>query len=89
MDFRRQANLFLHALNAKATWLKRTGGARLGFHGHLQSGGGSSGRWSRRGREVPLGKRHLLPAPELADARSTPPARCAGGEHHIVTLGRI
>ena len=38
---------------------KRTDSARLLFHVDLQSRGTSSGRWSRRGREVPFGKRHL------------------------------
>ncbi len=46
------------------------GQAWLVSHVHQRSGGDLSGRWSRRGREVPLGKRHLQRAQKNSAARS-------------------
>ena len=58
-DFRRQANLFLHPLDAKAMPQTHSLGVAL-IPVPVRSHGTSSGRWSRWDREVMLGKQHLL-----------------------------
>ncbi|MFO0976136.1 MAG: hypothetical protein U0996_07030 [Planctomycetaceae bacterium] len=46
--------------DAASTVQKLADIAGRSFHGDSEERRTSKGRWSRRGREVPLGKRHLL-----------------------------
>ncbi len=72
--FAARRTMFLHAHNAQAVSRQANASARAGFHVDQLSCGNSFGRWSRQGREVPLGKRHLrrsrLPSETFAARRT-------------------